>query len=96
MSTSFRLMGPVVPERVIQDAVLKYLPLDRRVAWAKRFNTGAHVVDGASEQRDFLASVNAAGGIGFVARCVEDVQQGLNAAAIEIPATSAPRLGFAQ
>jgi hypothetical protein len=35
-------------ERAVQDAVLRYLALDRRVAWAHRFNTGAHVVDEAA------------------------------------------------
>ncbi|NEV61524.1 hypothetical protein [Thiorhodococcus minor] len=47
---AFRLT-PVEPrERDIQDAILRYLAVDRRVAWAKRFNTGAHVVEGRDKQ----------------------------------------------
>lgn len=38
-------------EHTVQDAVLRYLALDRRVAWARRINTGAHTAE----------SVNAAG-----------------------------------
>lgn len=48
MSRPFRL-APVEPlEHDIQDAILRYLAVDRRVAWARRFNTGAH----ATERRD--------------------------------------------
>jgi len=32
-----------VRESSVQAAVLRYLRLDRRVAWVRRFNTGAHV-----------------------------------------------------
>ena len=35
--------APVSPEGSIQAAVLRFLRLDRRVAWVQRFNTGAHV-----------------------------------------------------
>ena len=37
----FRLARPEPPESAIQDAVLRFLALDARVAWAHRFNTGA-------------------------------------------------------
>lgn len=48
MSRPFRL-APVEPlEHDIQDAILRYLAVDRRVAWARRFNVGAH----ATERRD--------------------------------------------
>ncbi|MBK1723836.1 VRR-NUC domain-containing protein [Thiocystis violacea] len=48
MSRAFRLT-PIEPlEHDIQCAILRYLAVDRRVAWARRFNTGAHVV----EERD--------------------------------------------
>jgi hypothetical protein len=42
----FRLTAPTPPEAAILDAVLRYLALDPRVAWAQRFNTGAHVITG--------------------------------------------------
>ncbi|EXJ14758.1 VRR-NUC domain-containing protein [Imhoffiella purpurea] len=46
----FRLT-PIEPlEHDIQGAILRYLAVDRRVAWAKRFNTGAHVVEGRDKQ----------------------------------------------
>ncbi len=41
MSRPFRLR-PIEPlERDIQSAILRYLAVERRVAWARRFNTGA-------------------------------------------------------
>ncbi|MBK1632642.1 hypothetical protein CKO31_18220 [Thiohalocapsa halophila] len=43
---SFRLQRPEPPEQAIQDAVLRFLAIDRRVAWAQRFNTGAMRVEG--------------------------------------------------
>lgn len=46
MSKPFRLC-PVAPlEHDIQTAILRYLAVDRRIAWAKRFNTGAHRITG--------------------------------------------------
>jgi hypothetical protein len=45
MSRPFRLTRPEPPEHAIQDAVLRCLALDRRVAWAHRFNAGAMRVD---------------------------------------------------
>ena len=37
---------PVAPsESSAQAAVLRYLRLDRRVAWVQRFNTGAHLTE---------------------------------------------------
>ena len=44
--TALKLRPPDAPESAIKDAVLRYLALDRRVAWARRFNTGAVVVLG--------------------------------------------------
>jgi hypothetical protein len=41
MPRPFRLTRPEPPEHAIQDAVLRFLRLDARVAWAHRFNTGA-------------------------------------------------------
>lgn len=41
MPRPFRLTRPEPPEQAIQDAVLRFLHLDARVAWAHRFNTGA-------------------------------------------------------
>jgi hypothetical protein len=41
LATPFRLTRPEPPEAAIQDAVLRFLQLDPRVAWAHRFNTGA-------------------------------------------------------
>ncbi|MCF7989012.1 MAG: hypothetical protein K9M02_01070 [Thiohalocapsa sp.] len=46
MSRSFRLVRPEPPEQAIQAGVLAYLGMDRRVAWAHRFNTGATRIDG--------------------------------------------------
>ena len=48
MSRPFRLQQPEVPENTIQDAILLYLAVDRRVAWAERFNTGASVIEGTT------------------------------------------------
>ena len=45
MRNALRLTRPEPPEHAIQDAVLRYLALDRRVAWAHRFNTGATRID---------------------------------------------------
>ena len=39
-----RSLAPL--ERDTQAAILRYLKADRRVAWAARFNTGAHEVKG--------------------------------------------------
>lgn len=39
MKNALRL--PPEPEHAIQADVLRYLAIDRRVAWARRFNTGA-------------------------------------------------------
>jgi len=46
MPRPFRLTRPALPEQAIQAAVLRFLALDRRVAWAHRFNTGASVIEG--------------------------------------------------
>ena len=45
MSSPFRLCAAEPDERTVQEAILRYLALDRRVAWAERFNTGAHVLE---------------------------------------------------
>jgi len=45
MSRNFRLTLPEPPEREIQAAVMRYLAIDRRVAWHERFNTGATLVE---------------------------------------------------
>ena len=45
MARAFRLTPIEAPEHSIQKAVLRYLSLDRRVAWAHRFNTAAVVID---------------------------------------------------
>ena len=42
----FRLAHPTPSEHDLQAAILLYLAWDPRVAWAHRFNTGAHVVIG--------------------------------------------------
>jgi hypothetical protein len=107
-------------EHAIQDAILRYLAVDRRVAWAKRINSGAHTAESVNakgkpvrrfvrygfpgcsdilgqltdgrllaiecksrrgkltdEQAAFLITVQANGGVAFVARNIEDVQEGL-------------------
>jgi len=46
MPHRFCLTRPEPPEHAIQDAVLRFLMLDRRVAWARRFNTGAVCIEG--------------------------------------------------
>lgn len=48
MKNALRLTRPEPPEHAIQDAVLRYLALDRRVAWAHRFNSAALVIDDAA------------------------------------------------
>ena len=45
MSRAFRLTAPEPDEHSIQDAILRYLTLDPRIAWTERFNTGAHVLE---------------------------------------------------
>lgn len=45
MSRNFRLTLPEPPEREIQEAVLRFLAIDRRVAWHQRFNTGATLIE---------------------------------------------------
>lgn len=45
----FTLTSSVPLETDIQAAILTYLSWDRRVAWAERFNTGAHVVTGETK-----------------------------------------------
>jgi len=126
-------------EHTVQDAILRYLAMDRRVAWAQRINTGAHTAEsvnaagktvrrfvrygfpGCSDilgqmadgrflaievksktgtlsllQRDFLREVAAAGGVAILARCIEDVQTGLDSASAGRPATlPLPGLGVA-
>lgn len=50
MAARFRLR-PIEPlEHDIQTAILRYLAVDRRVAWARRFNTGAHVIEGRDKR----------------------------------------------
>lgn len=46
MPKPFRLTRPEPPEHAIQAAILRYLAVDRRVAWAQRFNTGAARIEG--------------------------------------------------
>jgi len=41
-------------EHDIQGAILRYLTLDARVAWAHRFNTGAHVIEEPGQPRRFI------------------------------------------
>ena len=49
-----RLLAPRIPlEAEIQRAVLLYLKYDKRVAWAERINSGAHVV-GAGKARRYV------------------------------------------
>jgi hypothetical protein len=42
------------PENTIQAAILDYLRYDQRIAWAERFNTGAHVVAEKGKPRRFI------------------------------------------
>ena len=104
-------------EREIQAAIVRYLAVDRRVAWVERFNTGAMEATDARgkrrfvrfafkgcsdllgqlasghflaiecktrigrltpEQRAFLDRVTAAGGLGIVARSVDDVKTAID------------------
>lgn len=51
MRNTLRLTRPEPPEHAIQDAVLRYLALDRRVAWAHRFNTGAVRIDDQAQAK---------------------------------------------
>ena len=107
-------------EAQILNSLLRFLALDRRVAWAKRMNVGASVIEGkdasgkptrrfvrfawpgcsdiigqladgrflaveckaahgrlSPDQAAFLDQVNAAGGLAFVARSIEDAQKEL-------------------
>ncbi len=109
-------------EGTIQAAILRYLRLDRRVAWVERFNAGAHLSEetrpngktrrrmirfafpGCSDllgqlrdgrflavevktprgrispaQRAFLERVNANGGVGLVARSLDELIPQLDA-----------------
>lgn len=54
MTNALRLTRLEPPEHAIQDAVLRYLALDRRVAWAHRFNAGAQVIDEAASAKAAL------------------------------------------
>lgn len=45
-SRAFRLTALDAPEQVIQGSILRYLQREPRVAWAARFNSGAHLVQG--------------------------------------------------
>ena len=47
---SFRLKPPEPREHDLQGAILVYLAWDPRVAWAHRFNSGAHVLTGIDAQ----------------------------------------------
>lgn len=119
MKNALRLNAPT--EHAIQRSILTYLAIDRRIAWYRRFNTGAtclesrdaegkssrrfvrfafpgcadilgHLVTGqflaievkrpstgpSDEQAAFLAQVNRAGGLAFIACSVEDVQAALD------------------
>lgn len=115
-------LTPLVPlERDIQAAILRYLAWDNRVAWVRRFNTGAHVIEDTKkdgtptrrqvkygfpgcadllgqlvtghllaieckrpggrkrlEQREFLAQVRAAGGLGIFATSIDEVRAALD------------------
>lgn len=53
-SQAFRLKIQEPSESLIQDSILQYLKLDSRVAWAERFNTGAHVIDQPGKPRRFI------------------------------------------
>lgn len=44
MPTKFKLRPLPVREQDIQTAILRYLRLDRRIAWAQRMNTGAYAI----------------------------------------------------
>lgn len=117
----FDLTHLVPLERDIQASILRYLAWDNRVAWVRRFNTGAHVIDDTKkdgtptrrqvkygfpgcadllgqlvtgqllaieckrpggrkrpEQREFLAQVRAAGGLGFFATSIDEVRVALD------------------
>lgn len=47
---SFRLTPLAPREHDLQGAILVYLAWDHRVAWAHRFNSGAHVLTGIDAQ----------------------------------------------
>jgi hypothetical protein len=49
MSKPFRLKTIEPTEAQIQDAILRLLAIHPDVAWAKRFNTGSHVVEGTTK-----------------------------------------------
>ena len=45
-------LKPIEPtEAQVLNAVLRYLKRDARVAWAERFNTGAHAIEGSTGRR---------------------------------------------
>ncbi len=44
MKAKFQLRAIEPAEKTILNAILRYLEIDERVAWAHRFNTGSHVV----------------------------------------------------
>ena len=51
MRKALRLTRPEPPEQAIQSAVLRYLELEPRIAWAHRFNTGAIRIDDQAQAK---------------------------------------------
>lgn len=54
MTRAYQLRALTPTEATVQNAVLRFLGVHPRVAWAHRFNTGAHVV--RHQHRDGTAS----------------------------------------
>ncbi len=48
--TPYRLTALAPSEHDLQGSILVYLAWDNRVAWAHRFNTGAHLITGTDAQ----------------------------------------------
>jgi len=51
MPKAFRLTPREPTEAQIQGAVLQYLAMHPRIAWARRINTGAHAIEGPGGRR---------------------------------------------
>lgn len=87
MAKAFRLKTLQPTEHQVQTAILRYLEVSPRVAWARRMNTGAIKIPAANgrdrflrfavrateAQAAFLALVATHGGVAVLARSLDDL-----------------------
>ncbi len=87
MAKAFRLKTLQPTEHQVQTAILRYLAVSPRVAWAERMNTGAIKIPAANgrdrflrfavrateAQTAFLALVATHGGVAVLARSLDDL-----------------------